>query len=392
MEYNELTKRLLAEGYTAENYPKEVVRIPKSFNKENPLDNFSGGFEYVKDWISAQTFKTPCGLQCKGITCFSGMSYMGIKWDFENDMALVHCPKDCVNCELKHEHAGGANKYHCNVRMVDETYQYEGSVEQLKELQEADVQRKKKEFALQRNGRICESHMRYSRETGEWVMNYDPSECAKRKCVGYCPLLGKELDKKKGNVFYDTKISRRRYDLDGTLFEGQIDTQITKGNKVFESAVSMDICKNYVKMCSEELISDIKQNKYHSELFLAERYGRHFAVEIYNIRAESKASRDMQEDLKDMEDGSTISHASDEAKKMKEYKKEKRRKMKEANLQRLEKKLLTEGYENLEPHSLDRIHANKWLGEKRINELEELRQQLISEEKMKPSQLSLFDV
>ena len=36
-----------------------------------------------------------------------------------------------------------------------------------------------------------------------------------------CPVLGHELDKKKGNVFYDVKISYLRNDLNGTLFEGQ---------------------------------------------------------------------------------------------------------------------------------------------------------------------------
>ena len=56
-------------------------------------------------------------------------------------------------------------------------------------------------------------------------------------------MLGHELDKKRGNVFYDVKISYLRNDLNGTLFEGQVDTQIIKGKKLFDHPVSMDICK-----------------------------------------------------------------------------------------------------------------------------------------------------
>ena len=53
-----------------------------------------------------------------------------------------------------------------------------------------------------------------------------------------CPILGRPLDKAKGNVYYDIKKTYRRYDLDGTLFEGQIDTEIEKGIRFFEHPVS----------------------------------------------------------------------------------------------------------------------------------------------------------
>ena len=50
------------------------------------------------------------------------------------------------------------------------------------------------------------------------------------------------------------------------------------------------------------------------------------------------------------------------------------------------------GYSNLEPYSLDRIHADKWLDSKRLEELEEIRKQKIKEEQEKPVQLTLFDM
>lgn len=66
MKYNELTKKLLSEGYTAENYPAHV-RLAHCFEHEkDPLDNFYGGFEYQRWWIYEKTFKTPVDCSAKG--------------------------------------------------------------------------------------------------------------------------------------------------------------------------------------------------------------------------------------------------------------------------------------------------------------------------------------
>jgi hypothetical protein len=51
-----------------------------------------------------QTFRTPCGLQCKELQCHSNMSYMGIGWTFENDMATIHCSYEKRECKLKYEY------------------------------------------------------------------------------------------------------------------------------------------------------------------------------------------------------------------------------------------------------------------------------------------------
>ena len=50
------------------------------------------------------------------------------------------------------------------------------------------------------------------------------------------------------------------------------------------------------------------------------------------------------------------------------------------------------GYENLEKHSVDRVHADKWLTPERMEELAQIRQQKVKEEQEKPVQLSLFDM
>lgn len=392
-EHNLLTKRLLAEGYTADKHPTNVeVGRPMRMDASDPLDNYDGGFVYKRWWIHRKTFKTPCGLQCEGSSCMSGLYYMGMEWSYENDLALIHCPYDKADCLLKHPYMREApvNKYHCDVHLTEEEYQYEGSVEELKKLRDDEIEKEAAEFSVRRKGRTCRHHMRYDREAKAWSMRYDPNVCATMGCAGECPILGRKLDRKRGNVFYDIKMTYRRYDLDGTLFEGQIDTYVEKGARFLERPASMDICRNIVKLCGEEIERRVKLNRFHQELFFAEYHGRQFSVEILNIRAEEKESRDLLQDLRDIKGGATIVHVSDAQKHQKEEKKKKRREAQEKKIRKLEKKLLEVGYHNLEEHSLDRVHADKWLGPERIEELEEKRKKLEREKENQPMQLSMF--
>ena len=399
-EYNELTKNLLAEGYTADNHPKYVEVGRTCQEKDNPIDNLDGGFLYYRWYVHEKAFRTPCGLMCKGTSCMSSLSYNGQEWSFENDMATIHCPY--YKCDCKEKDSGlpreGVLKDICNVHMTDEEYQYAGSVEDILKLQEDEIRRKKISFSLQHNGRTCDSHMHYDRDTAQWRMHYDPGTCAMIKCTGrvedmgmrgICPILGRKLCKEKGNVYYDLKISFRRKDLDNTLFDGQIDTQVMKGIKVFDYPVNMDICRNYVKLCKDKIIWKV-ESEYHAELFFAERYERNeFAVEVLNIRAEQKESRDLMQDLMDIQNGIKVAHASDIEKSDKATKKKRRQQAQGKKIAKLEKKLLEVGYENLEEYSLDRIHADKWLGKDRIDELEYMRKQKMKEKK--PVQMSMFD-
>lgn len=71
-------------------------------------------------------------------------------------------------------------------------------------------------------------------------------------------------------------------------------------------------------------------------------------------------------------------------------KRERRERIREAKLKRLEKKILDEGYENLPPHSIDRIHADKWLSKARLEELGKQREQRLKEAQNEPVQLSFI--
>lgn len=400
--YNLLTQKLLAEGYTADDHP-DYVYVSKGWDKEDLLNNPYGGFEYYGWYTYGKTFRTPCGLQCKGTSCMTGLSRGNIVFSFENDMATVRCPYNDKECMRRHPLLHGSEDLNvrCNVLMTDEEYCYEGSVEGILKLDDDRIRREKIGFNLMHQGRTCDTHMRYDDEKKEWQMRYNPCECARLRCNGkhgeafeecqlICPILGRPLDKRKGNVFYDIKVTSQRRDLDGTLFEGLVDTQIEKGVRFLERPVSMDICQNIVKLCRDEIESWVKLNRYHAELFFAEYYGRVFTVEIVNIRAEQRESRDLMQDLQDIKAGIQVFHASDAKRESEENKKERREKAKEKRIDAIEKKILDIGFGNLE--WIDRNRAYKLLDSDRIDELEAMREANLKKEQEKPVQLSIFDM
>lgn len=406
-EYNELTKRLLAEGYTAEDYPKDKVHIANGGFKANgnPLDNIYGGFEYNRIYADAFIYKTGCGMCVYGKETISDMGFMGVEWCHENDNPVIRCPYDKAECpdndsRLYGMRGGGlCIQCWCVCHRTNEPYDYENSFEKLEKERQEEKERKYLEYCKSHNGRICRNHMFFNERDRTWELKYNPKICARIKCYGrngnalgeydsICPIMGHELTKKKGNVFYDLKISYLRADLNGTLFEGQIDTKIRKGIRVFNGPVSMDICNNYVRLCGDDLLNEVRM-KYHSELFFAERYGRYFDVEVLNIRAEHRESRDLMQDLQDIREGILVSHASDEERNTKERKKEKRQQVKEKKIAAIEKKILSVGYGNMD--TFEQNKACKLLSFDRIDELEATREARVKAERERPVQMSLTD-
>ncbi len=399
-EYNKLTKRLLAEGYTACNHPEYVYVGRACQDKDDPLRNLDGGFEYYRWYVYEKAFRTPCGLMCVGLSCMTVLSTNGQEWTFENDMATIHCPYHKCGCTEKDARLPreGMLKDLCNVHMVDEKYEYGGSVEDILKLREDEIRREKVSFILQHNGRVCENHMRYDKDAGEWKFRYDPMTCANLKCNGVprgmnekavCPVLGRELCGEKGNVFYDIKIAYRRHDLDGTLFDGQIDTVVKKGERVFKHPVNMDICRNYARLCQDEVKWKVRM-RYNEELFFAEHYdGHEFSLEVLNIRAEKRESRDLMQDLQDIKNGIHVYHASDHEKQKKEQARERKQKAREKKVRAMEKKIMEIGFGNME--FIDQSRAYKLLDADRIDELEEMREKRQREEKERPIQMNLFD-
>ena len=212
---------------------------------------------------------------------------------------------------------------------------------------------------------------------------------ARTKKAGNCPVLGRQLSKKRGNVYYDLKESGavKKTDNQIGLFDCDRWERATKGIRFLKKPCSMDICEAIVKTKVDKIKHLYEIN--HSREML---FDKTWKYEIYNIRAESKPSRDLLQDLQDLKDGIPIIFEDDQIKKNSADKKERRRKNKEKAIERLEKKLVKVGYENLPDTSVDRVHADKWLEPERLEELENIRKQKLKEEQEKPVQLSLFDM
>ena len=113
---------------------------------------------------------------------------------------------------------------------------------------------------------------------------------------------------------------------------------------------------------------------------------------MLDIRAERRESRDLMQDLEDIRSGIRVVHASDMEKLKAKAKKQRREKTHEAAVKRLEKKLLKEGYGSLKEFSLDKRHADRWLGEERIAQLERQRNEMEKERREQPVQISLSDL
>lgn len=400
-EYNKLTERLLSQGYTAEHYPKDMVRIASGCYSRsgNPLENIYGGFEYVSWYADSITYKTGCGMYVEGSNVISDMGYMGEEWCHENDNPVIRCPFDKSECAQNdprlHGTFGGGLciQCFCVCHRTDEAYVYEESFEYQEQLRQDEKNKKYQEFSDARGGRVCEQHMFYDERTREWSFRYEPERCAVF-CYsqnGYCPILGKELSTKKGNVYYDLKssgvVQHKRPGEQTSVFDGESWTRIEKGIRYFSNPCSIDICKAFVKVQGKKKIqSDYDLKHSFDRLWYPEN-----TAEVLNVRAEVRASRDIEQDLQDIRDGITVTHASDLEKEKKAQKKEKRKVAQRKRVERLEKRLITIGYENLEPHSLDKVHADKWLGSERIAELEAVRQEKIRKEENRLVQGSLLD-
>jgi hypothetical protein len=390
-EYNKLTQRLLAEGYTADNYPDYVKIGGGNFGKGDPLDNFYGGFEYTREYREKMVFVTGCGLFVEGKEIgFGSMSFNGIEWTAENDCPVITCPLRPDSCDKRFSqslggaHGGGLCKiFQCDLRQTDEPYDYERSIRKVKNDIDAEQHRQLEEYIRRKKGHYCVWHAHYNYWSKTWKQVYNPIQCA-RMCQNIgktCDLSGKEISKKRGNVFYDVKVSWIHNE--GDLFDGQEEVHITRGVRFLDHPTSVTICEQIAKRCRQDII-DREIHRRHTEIYL-----NGIKVEVLNIRVEQRESRDLLQDLEDLKAGIEIRYDSDDKKAIKEAKSARRKEAKEAKVRKIEKKILDVGYDNLED---DRYKADRLLTPERIEELEEERKRILIEKENDPKQMSLFDL
>lgn len=362
MNFNKLTERLIAEGYTAEHHPDYVKVAGKGLN------NFYGGFEYIRAYRDEMTFETPCGMLCKGVSAMGG-AVIGKEWDFENDNPLIHCPYHRKECEMRHKLLRG-HGYYCGVHPTSREYDLKGSVEEASKEEESRIYGEKQEFIKSRNGRVCPTHMRYNYEEQKWEFNYFPEMCISNYCQAeYCRVLGKALDAK-GNVYYDVRFEGRDYSKDGTFFEGERFERIIKGVPLFKKPIKLAIAEVIAKTRREYIEFLFRYNsRYYDQmtLYKAEKGEIDLKWTIENIRAEKRLVRDLDADLSDIDNGIEVTHEIDLQKQKQKEKLEKRQKAKEKSIERLENKILKNGFEELDTKTKQEIR--KKLDPERVRDL-----------------------
>lgn len=379
MEYNKLTIQLINEGYSADHYP-DYVHLSSNGVKKT-LDNIYGGFTYKWYYADKLVYQTPCGKFVLGENVLSDVSYMGVEWLHENDCPLLFCPLKNMECGLRDpllmEFTVGGRPT-CACHRTEAPYNYENSIERILKEKDQKKHAAMEQFIDDRNGHACVHHMYYNEDTETWRMEYDPMECAKQGCRGFCPIRGRELSNKRGNVYVDKKYTRIRND--GTIFDGEVSTEIFKDVRFLKSPVSMDICEELVSKCRDRILQHYKMNS------VLDHTSK---LEIINIRAASRPSRDLMQVLEDIRAGIAIFHESDLIAKTKADKRAHREALLARKKKALAKKLVAVGLSNIPSTSVDYTHAHKWFTPEELDEFEE--QRLKKQQDNSYYQITLFD-
>ena len=393
-DYNELTKRLLAEGYTAEKHPAYVKVAGGQFGDGNALNNLYGGFEYLRTYADNRTYETPCGLLCKGRMAME-LHYNGIT--HENDNPVIHCPMHNNECSLRKDTSSiyGVDGALCPVKPTSKPYDQIHSAEAEKAKFEAWRSQKKDEYIAQ-HPRHCPNHLRWDDKAKEWTFNYNPLNCRAYNCIGKkCPVLGKTIRPDKGNIYFDIEAEYPDRSKDGTFFEGERITEKTIGIQYFDKPELLDICEACIRAEKDHILWTIETNKvakmYGGWMLFQARLGKiDFNYRISNMRAEKRNFRDLEQDLQDAEDGTIIRSAAEEERREKAEKKERRDKAKEKKIEQARKLIIRKGLDGMEEY--ERKKVIKLLDSADIVKAQHEHDAEQRRKENAPVQMSLFDM
>ena len=354
---NDLTKRLLAEGWKPEDTPPGL----------RAYSQYDGGWTYSPEACAAMIFETPCGLLVQGNRFNNGyMSFMGIDWRTENDNPVACCPRFSTDfCAMRHpmlwsespESRSGIVRQ-CACHQTDRPYTYAGSLDEAHDRVLAEADELWKLFKARHKGRVCKLQSYYDRTEKEWRTGYNPIDCANIYCGACrrCPVLDKELDTRRGNVFYDVKETCTV--KGGWLFPDKEVTSVRKGIKVLDTSVSLTLCEAIVRYAKHHVVSRFLLNR-HCELY----FDKSLRYELINFRAQRQNTRDIMQDLADTAAGIEVVHQAN-ADRLQQARQARR-------VRSLEKLVLASGLDNLTCQQKNGL--KKYLGEERIAELMEQR-------------------
>ena len=242
---NELTRRLLAEGYTPED-------TPPGMREYSPYD---GGWTYDSKTLGGMVFETPCGLLAEGWHFRNGyLAYQGIDWRAENDNPVLPCPRfPDTPCPLRHPllqserydlHSDDV-VYQCNCHQTDRPYTFEGSVDEAHKKVWAEAQELWEQFQAAHKGRVCQQQSHYGRTSKTWRTYYSPMQCAADHLgCSHCSVLDRDLVPQKGNVFYDVR--KTWIEKGDGLFPDEQRVSMEKGCWVLNYTMSVTVCVAFV--------------------------------------------------------------------------------------------------------------------------------------------------
>lgn len=381
-ELNELTRRLLAEGYTPEDTPPGTQEYK----------SYYGGWTYTWQALNDMVFETPCGLLVRGSHFTNGyLSWQGVDWRPENDNPVVPCPRFMSEpCPLRHPllqaekyccHSDDV-VYQCNCHPTDRPYTYEGSLDEAHKRVWQEADEKWQQFFADHRGRVCRHQSRYGRTSKAWQTYYSPMECVHLQfCCTHCDVLDQDLVPQKGNVFYDVK---KIWTEKGVgLIPDEQRVSIEKGRKLLDRTASMTICDAIVRYGKRDAV-ERAMGRYRRAIF----FDPTLKVEILNLRAARMDTRDILQDLQDVANGIQVTHAADILKAAKAQKKARREAAKNRKIHKAEQMILTHGWDELD--DMWRRRAKKLLNGERIDELLRQWQAASTQKKPEDDQLSLF--
>lgn len=306
---NDLTKRLLSEGWTRDRHPDNVYW--------SDFENFG----YKSDYIFKTVWETPCGLLVEGRSVFtSDVTYNGVWYCPENNNPMIRCPYGKTGCKHQPELLNRWSM--CMCHRSDKAYNYDGSAEKVQKEEDKKAHEHYMEIT---GGQYCACVVGSNGyEGGRFRVQYDPETCIRLHCENpVCSVLKRERDLTKVNIFYD--IVREKITRVGIIEDTQ--QSIEKGCKVFSKPVARTDAEMWLARKKAEYNpflskTEIIEPRLSPEERRMEFFSKHhrsypgfdyfeFRYHVENIRIEKREQRDLLRDLQDVANGIEVFHASD---------------------------------------------------------------------------------
>lgn len=323
---NDLTRRLLAEGYDKDHPPEYA---DWSSWKD---------FEYTLAALREILWEAPCGLIKKGCG-YEHASHLGVDYCPENDNPRFGCPYyDEVSCP--HRFDTQLMGWNCVFHQIVRDYDYDISVERLHDEQDR-VQSQAWQEATTAYG-YCNC-MEWNRKIRTYLPRFDVNKCIEFGCKNeVCAVTKQPRNLQNVNIYYDIL---RVWRYQKGLLENT-EKKLEKGVRRFKTAVTRTDAEIWLKQCGETEFAPKKtagdrRDQFFSEFHGKEGFGEYslfkFTLTVQNVRIESREHRDMMQDLEDIAEGIEVVHASDLKKQQEQKKRDCKAKRQEVKRHRKER-------------------------------------------------------